>query len=71
MIEKTIFIVVISKVCPCVEKTGDINVTKCKYIFNKSINNKLHSEIYYNHSIVISRNNIRKHYFTSSKSVVV
>ena len=58
-------------VCPSVEKTVHINVTKCKYIFNKNLNNKLHSEIYYNDSIVISRNNIRKHYFTSSKSVVV
>ena len=45
MIENTIFPVVISKVCPSVEKTEDINVTKCKYIFNKNLNNKLHSEI--------------------------
>ena len=43
------------------EKTEDINVTKCKYIFNKNLNNKLHSKIYYNDSLVISRNNKRKH----------
>ena len=36
MIENTIFHVVISKVCPSVEKTEDRNVTKCKYVFNEN-----------------------------------
>ena len=71
MIENTTFSCGYVKSMSKCGKTEDINVTKCKYIFNKNLNNKLHSEIYYNDSIVISRNNIRKHYFTSSKSVVV